>query len=170
MKNNMLVRIADFIRGKYHHYERFVKYSASSLSCVLVENIIHTILHDFLNFSISWAASGFFYTLAVELIVFLPARFFASVLNYILNRFFVFSNTTGIAKSARRYFVLWAAQAIVTVFIITGLEELFDGTSGIIYFLIISAVKTALFFAVYAVQIRWVFNDISQENEKCSRR
>ena len=155
--------VADSVRIYYHLFERFIKYMASSLSCVLVENIIQTVLHDFLNVSVSWASSGFLSTLAVEFIDFLPARFIASVLNYILNRAFVFKNSKGGAKSVARYFALWAIQAIVTALIIAGLEELFDGTNGIVYFLIISAVKTAIFFASYTVQKKWVFSDKKQE-------
>ena len=69
----------------------------------------------------------------------------------------------GGAKSVAKYFVLWAIQAIVTALIIAGLEMLFDGTNGIVYFLIISAVKTAIFFASYTVQKKWVFSDKKQE-------
>lgn len=151
--------VADSLRIYYHLFSGFIKYVASSLFCVIVENILQTVLHDILKIGVESAGEGFLSTVLVELVDFLPARLLASLLNYYINKHFVFKSRKHTEGAFKRYVVLWAIQAVVTLFCIAGLELLLGGTGGIVYFLIISVVKTAIFFASYTVQKKWVFAD-----------
>lgn len=148
--------VFDSLRIYYSILPDFVKYLASSLICVLAENILQLLLHDYVSYEL--AAKGFVWTAVSELINLLPARFLSSMLNYWLNKKFVFKGKSGRGTGAmRRYYILWIAQALVTALLISGLEIVFGGTSGIAYFGIECLVKTAIFFASYAAQKNWVF-------------
>lgn len=138
--------IRDSLRIYCHLFAKTIKYALSSLFCVLLENVIQLILHDtvslpnvFLN----------------ELVDFLPARLISSVANFFINSRFVFKKKN--SRSVARYYALWAVQAVVTYLCTVGVEALLNRTEGLVYFLIITAIKTVIFFASYFVQKRWVF-------------
>ncbi|MBO4276782.1 MAG: glycosyltransferase [Clostridia bacterium] len=141
--------VRDSARIYYRLFERIIKYTASSVFCTVVENVLQTVLHDLLSGRIASR-------MVLELFDFLPARIISALLNYCINRKFVFKEKqrTG---SMGRYAVLWVSQAALTWLCITGVESLTGGTGGIVYFLLISLVKTVIFFVSYKVQKKWVF-------------
>ena len=141
--------VRDSARIYYRLFERVIKYTASSVICTVVENVIQTVLHDLLTGRVASR-------MVLELCDFLPARIISALLNYFINRRFVFKEKqrTG---SLGRYALLWVSQAAVTWLAITAVESLAGGTGGIVYFLLISLVKTVIFFISYKVQKKWVF-------------
>ncbi|MBR0232255.1 MAG: glycosyltransferase [Clostridia bacterium] len=141
--------VRDSARIYYRLFERVIKYAASSVFCTLVENVMQTVLHGVLKSAISSLA-------VLELAAFLPSRIVSALLNYFINRNFVFEEkqSTG---SFGRYAALWASQAAVTWLCTTGIQALVGGTEGFVYFLLITVVKTAIFFVSYKIQKKWVF-------------
>ena len=143
--------VRDSARIYYHLFESVIKYALSSLFCTLVENVFQTVLHDALAKTI---ANGFL----LELVDFLPARVISAALNYVINRKFVFKQKKS-AASLGRYAVLWICQAAFTLLCVAGAEAVTGGTSGFAYFLLITVIKTAIFFISYKIQNRWVFKN-----------
>lgn len=140
--------IRDSVRIYYHLFERTVKYALSSFFCVLLENVIQLFLHDTINFTNVFVN---------ELVDFLPARLISSVVNYFLNSKLVFKKQN--SHSIVRYYSLWAVQAVVTYLCMIGAEKLFGRTEGIIYFLVMTVIKTIIFFISYFIQKKWVFEE-----------
>lgn len=137
-------------------FGRLFKYLCCSVGCLLFETFLQTLLHDFwhLTFDI---AIPFLATLCKELCDFLPARLLSSIVNYFLNRKFVFEEKTQSARSLVRYYILWAIQAIITALATAGLNCVLGGTSGLFYFLVTVFVKCVIFLASYTIQKKWVF-------------
>ena len=141
--------VKDSVRIYYHLFEKVIKYTANSILCVLIENIIQTLLHDALNFT----------GVLLEVVDFLPARFVSSVINYLINKKYVFKSKKATKTSLLRYYVLWVVQAIATLFLTVFIETALGKTEGFIYFLIITIVKTLIFFVSYFLQKKWVFSN-----------
>ncbi len=138
--------VRDSLRIYYHLFSKTIKYALSSLFCVILENLIQLVLHDSINIA---------NTFVNELVDFLPARLISSVVNYFLNSKLVFKKKSG--GSVARYYVLWLVQAAITYLCTIGVECVLGRTEGIVYFLIITVIKTLIFFASYFVQKKWVF-------------
>lgn len=138
--------VRDSLRIYYHLFSKTIKYTLSSLFCVILENIVQMFLHDTLNFQNMFVN---------ELVDFLPARLISSIVNYFLNAKLVFKKQN--SHSVVRYYALWAVQAVITYLCTIGAETLLGRHEGFVYFLIITAIKTAIFFASYFIQKKWVF-------------
>ncbi len=147
-KNSHFHPVKDSLRIYYHLFEKTVKYALSSFFCVILENVIQVILHDTFNFRNVFVN---------ELVDFLPARLISSIVNYFINAKLVFKKQNG--RSVFRYAVLWAILAIVTYICTIGAESLLGRQEGFVYFLIITAIKTLIFFASYFIQKKWVFGE-----------
>lgn len=141
--------VRDSARIYYRLFERVIKYVLSSVFCTLVENVLQTVIHGIFK--------GVIKSLALlELVAFLPSRIISALLNYFINRRFVFKEerSTG---SFGRYAALWVVQAALTWLCTTGIQALVGGTDGFVYFLLITVVKTVIFFLSYKIQKKWVF-------------
>ena len=143
--------VRDSARIYYHLFERVIKYTLSSLFCVLLENVTQTILHDLFAEKIGGR-------MLLELVDFLPARIVASLINYYLNRRFVFKKQRD-GRYFAKYSLLWVCQAAFTWLCTVGVQELFGGAGGVLYFIMISVIKTAIFFISYVIQNKWVFKE-----------
>lgn len=145
------IRIYTLIFGK------FVKYALSSVICLAVEEVIQATLFSQIAIAITVATSRFLETLLNELFNFLPARGISSLLNFFLNKTFVFENKTAAKGSMKRYYILWAAQAIVTALITTAFRVGFDIKSTFTYVVATTLIKVFIFFFSYKIQKVWVF-------------
>ncbi len=139
-------------------FGQLFKYGLSSVGCLVFETVLQTLLHDFWKLTFN-AASPFISAFLKELCDFLPARILSSVLNYFLNRTFVFKEQKRSARSAGRYAILWSVQAIATALTTTAFNAMLGGTSGIFYSLVTFTVKCLFFAASYTIQKKWVFSE-----------
>ena len=144
------VRIYSLIFG------HFFRYTLSSLFCVIVEEIIQVLLFKNISITVK-AASPFIEGFLNELLDFLPARVISSVLNYFINRNFVFKDKKPADHSLKRYFILWAVQALVTTVITTVFKVVFVIESAFVYGLVTSLIKLVIFIFSYKIQKSWVF-------------
>ena len=154
------VRIYSLIFG------RFVKYALSSIGCMIVEGILQTILHTFWESPFKDTVGGFFGAFLKELCDFLPARILSSILNYYINKKFVFNGKKQAKGSLVRYYILWAAQAVVTALCTTAVVTLVGGADGFAYFCLTTLVKCVIFFASYKIQKVWVFAPAKENSKK----
>lgn len=145
------IRIYSLIFGKVF------KYLLSSGICLIIEEIIQATLFHHISVAITVAASLFFETFLNELVNFLPARAFSSVFNFFLNKTFVFGKKDQAKGSMKRYYILWAAQALVTALITTAFRVGLDIQSTLVYVVATFLIKLVIFFFSYKIQKIWVF-------------
>lgn len=83
----------------------------------------------------------------------LGARAVSSLLNYTLNRSFVFQSDGAVRKSLIRYYSLCVLQMAMSAACVTALHQITRMDPSILKLV----VDTLLFFASYQIQRRWVF-------------
>ena len=91
------------------------------------------------------------------------ARIPSAVLNYFLNRRFVFESDAAVGSSFAKFIGVAAVQLFLSWFGTASLSELF-GATGLFRTGIKLAVDVALFFVSYLVQKLWVFTG-DEQNE-----
>jgi putative flippase GtrA len=91
------------------------------------------------------------------------ARIPSAVLNYFLNRRFVFESDAAVGSSFAKFIGVAAVQLFLSWFGTASLSELFSAT-GLFRTGIKLAVDVALFFVSYLVQKLWVFKG-DEQNE-----
>lgn len=127
--------------------KRFFKYVASSVGCFAVEQVIQT--------SVFAAVKESFSQWATELLSFGPARIVSSLLNYFINRKYVFGSTS--RGAMLRYYALVIAQAAVTYGIDLGARSLLGIDGNAAYTVMTIIVKVLIAFVSYRIQKEWVF-------------
>ena len=150
------------IRDSWRIYKlilaHFARYTLSSLLCLVIEQIIQSTLYAF--------SSGLLASVLTELVSFLPARVISSVVNYILNKKFVFSSDSDNKRSLVRYYILWFCQAAVTMLLDWLVAVAIPGTeSCVLYTVITLIIKTAIAIVSFRIQKDWVF-DVTQKQSK----
>ena len=126
----------------------FLKYSASSVICFLLDYGLFTLLNAVLLRNM---ADG-----ARELIATYGARIVSAVVNFLLNRNLVFHDASDPRRAAVRYTALAIAQAAVSALLVYAVQRL-TGASELMETAIKVPVDVALFLASYQIQKRWVF-------------
>lgn len=126
----------------------FLKYSASSVICFLLDYGLFTLLNAVLLRNM---ADG-----ARELIATYGARIVSAVVNFLLNRNLVFHDASDPGRAAVRYALLAIAQAAVSALLVYAIRRL-TGSSTLMETAIKVPVDVALFLASYQIQKRWVF-------------
>ena len=126
----------------------FLKYSASSVTCFLLDYGLFTLLNAVLLRNM---ADG-----ARELIATYGARIVSAVVNFLLNRNMVFRDTSDPRRAAVRYTLLAVAQAAVSALLVYAVRRL-TGSSALMETAIKVPVDVGLFLASYQIQKRWVF-------------
>lgn len=126
----------------------FLKYSASSVICFLLDYGLFTLLNAVL---LRGMADG-----ARELAATYGARIVSAVVNYLLNRNVVFHDCTDPRRSAVRYTLLAIAQAAVSAVLVYTVREL-TGSSRLMETAIKIPVDVGLFLLSYQIQKKWVF-------------
>lgn len=87
------------------------------------------------------------------------ARLISSLVNFTLNRRRVFRSGKNVKRSAARYYILCAAQLIVSALCVRGLSALFGAGAGILQTVIKIVTDTVLFFISFGIQRDWVYAD-----------
>lgn len=137
----------------------FFKYTASSLLCALVDQSVFTLLAAVLP----GLLSGFLLTAIPAAL----ARVCSSVLNFALNKKYVFRSDCPVKVAFLRYYALaipvMALQILLThgVYILLGIPETAVALRAILY----GVVMIALFLLSFTVQKRWVFSKSPNRNE-----
>lgn len=129
----------------------FFKYIFSSVVSLALEQVIQTLIHFFVK--------GKLTDILTEISAFMPARIISSVVNYFLNKKYVFSSKTSGKKSFIRYYILWFLQAITTM----GLDWLIGAVligsdSSFVYTVVTLCVKAVIAIVSYRIQKDWVFS------------
>ena len=126
----------------------FLKYSASSVVCFLLDYGLFTLLNAVL---LRDMADG-----ARELIATYGARIVSAAVNFLLNRNLVFGDTSDPRRAAVRYTLLAVVQAAVSAALVYAVRRL-TGSSRLMETVIKIPVDVGLFLASYQIQRRWVF-------------
>lgn len=142
------------IRDSYRIYKvilgGFFRFMGASLICFLVDQLLALGLRDWLLPAAGCAAGS----LANVHISGYGARAASSVLNFYLNRKFVFGQKGEAKKAAVRYFLLCVAIITVSNMCVWAL-----GKIGMAGWLAKMLADTALYFVSYRVQQQWVFRE-----------
>ncbi|MBP3685039.1 MAG: glycosyltransferase [Oscillospiraceae bacterium] len=129
----------------------FFRYTLSSLTSAVVDTGAYSFL--------SWALQGIFSGFALTAAAGVAARVISSLLNFFMNQKLVFQTNTNTKKAMLRYYMLalpqMAAQVLLTqgVYILFGIPDSANVLRTVLY----AVVMTALYFASYMIQQRWVF-------------
>ena len=126
----------------------FLKYSASSVVCFLLDYGLFTLLNAVL---LRDMADG-----ARELIATYGARIVSAVVNFLLTRTLLFRAASDPRRAAVRYTLLAVAQAAVSALLVYAVRRL-TGSSALMETAIKVPVDVGLFLASYQIQKRWVF-------------
>lgn len=126
----------------------FLRYSASSVICFLLDYGLFTLLNAVL---LRGMADGL-----RELIATYGARIVSAAVNFLLNRNIVFRDASDPRGAAVRYTVLAVAQAAVSAALVYAVRRL-TGSSQLMETAIKIPVDVGLFLASYQIQKNWVF-------------
>lgn len=126
----------------------FLRYSASSVICFLLDYGLFTLLNSVL---LRGMADG-----GRELIATYGARIVSAVVNFLLNRNMVFKDASDPRRSAVRYTILAVVQAAVSALLVYGIRRLTGGTQ-LMETVFKIPVDVGLFLASFQIQKRWVF-------------
>ena len=125
------------------------KFVLSSLSATLVDISVFNVVLFFAKKVLSKDKSIFAATAV--------ARAISSLFNYTMNRKAVFASDEPVRSSIVKYYVLAAAQIILSSGFVTLITTLFRINTQIMITVIKMIVDTTLFFASYKLQKKWVF-------------
>jgi dolichol-phosphate mannosyltransferase len=129
----------------------FFKYTLSSLASSVVDEGLFVVL--------TWLLQNTLKDPLLTAIPFVVARLISSFFNFFVNKKFVFDTSVSTGKAMAKYFALVVPQAVAHLVLTYGAYLIFniapDATflRGLIY----AIVMTALFFASFVIQQRWVF-------------
>ena len=138
----------------------FFKFTISSLLSSVVDEGVFLLL--------SASLYGVLDGLALDAVSIVVARVISSILNFYMNMKLVFHSREKTGKALFKYISLavpqLAAQLLLThgIIVLFGVGEHETWIRGIIY----AAVMTALFFASFAIQQRWVFTAKNKKETK----
>ncbi|HNW87829.1 MAG TPA: bifunctional glycosyltransferase family 2/GtrA family protein [Candidatus Limiplasma sp.] len=136
---------------------RFFRFIAASLICFCVDYALYLLFnHLFKEYVPSLNSNLVFLSLRiVERIglAALLARLFSSVLNYFINKSFVFSSSTGFGKTFWRYACTVVLIVAISAWLTSSLHLWFGWNDNLVKM----PVDILLFFLSYYLQRRWVF-------------
>lgn len=136
------------LRDSMRIMKLIVKYLVSSLIATVLDLAIFTVLNFLLPAAMSKEARLFTATAV--------ARVFSTVVNYYINRKYVFRDNGSVKTSLIRYYILAAGQMVCSYGLLSLLNTLFNATRGAQTILKMVA-DLILFLINYQVQLRWVF-------------
>lgn len=130
------------VKDSYRIYRSFIRFTAASLSCSLVDLGVFTILTLALDVEVA----------SMVVIATVTARIASGGLNFLLNKRFSFGARGGGTAQAVRYATLFLLQMFMSMMLVTMLAFLPLPLTVIKIF-----VDSALFVVSYFVQRNWVF-------------
>ena len=142
------------IRDSIRVYGLIVKYIANSLASSAVDLLMFYLLGQFL-----FTGGGRLEVLLCTV----GARIVSSVVNFVMNRRFVFENHSGIARTFIRYACLAVPVMLASWLTVYGLSRLARAGMGQLGRTLLKVpVDTVLFLISFRVQRRWVFAEEQQ--------
>ncbi len=141
------------IRDSVKIYWNIIRYSLSSLVSACADLTMFTIL---VNFVLGTATLGIMEATII-------ARLFSGVVNFTINKFWVFQSSVHHAKEAVQYLLLFLMQMCTSWILVAGLRHL---PVNLTFIKIL--VDTSLFFISYQVQKNGIFN-ADKEREMLKR-
>lgn len=137
----------------------FFKYTASSLLCALVDQSVFT----FLAAVLPGFLSGFFLTAVPTLL----SRVCSSVLNFTLNKKYVFRSDGPVMHAFLRYYALAIPIMLLQILLTHGLYLLLgiSETAVVLRAIIYGVVMITLFLVSFTVQKRWIFAKNPKDNK-----
>ncbi len=139
-------------RHAFRRLGQLIRFSASSLLAVLVDQGLFALLNAFLLTGLEPGTR--------QLIATLTGRIVSSVINYSCNKRLVFKNAQ-CKGSLLRYTILCGIQTVLSFGMLRGLTALLH-TSGLQDNLVKMFVDVLLFFMSYRFQKKWVFPDCNR--------
>ncbi len=129
----------------------FFKYTLSSLASAVVDEGLFVLL--------TWLLQGTLTDPLLTAVPFAVARLLSSLMNFYVNKKLVFGAQVSTGKAMAKYFALAVPQAAAHLVLTYGVYLLFGipGDATALRGLIYAIVMTALFFASFMIQQRWVF-------------
>lgn len=92
------------------------------------------------------------------------ARILSSIVNFVLNRRYVFNSTNSSVNSAIRYYTLWLGQMLASYVGLLALQAILPAVPAVILKALIDVILAVL---SYQIQLRWVFhNGVTAEQEE----
>ncbi len=91
------------------------------------------------------------------------ARLVSSLVNFLVNRSRVFRSGNNAKRSALRYYILCAAQMIVSALCVRGISALFGAEAGLWQSVIKIVTDTLLFFISFGIQRDWVYSNTDRK-------
>ncbi len=134
-------------------YAQILKYTASSLTCSLIDIAVFTLVN--MLTANAFSENEPLRILAATVI----ARVISSLTNYILNRKTVFRSGKSTGRTFIRYYTLAVCQMAVSYLLVNGIVMLFKVPENLLQSLVKIVVDTVLFFASYGIQRDWVYSD-----------
>ena len=150
------------VRDSIRIYSLILKYLFSSIGAAVIDEGAF-----FLFKKLFGSAAVLFNLLPTTFVAAFLARVISSLINYLVNAKVVFEGKTN-RRTLVRYYILAAAQIIVSAAMVFLFERLLSISSAFLSTLIKIVVDTVLFFFSFRIQHIWVFNDISSPGERTS--
>ena len=130
-------------------YLNILKYSMASLSSAVIDLTLFTMFTAFFG----TLASGIFASTTL-------ARLISGVVNFVLNRNWVFQSKNNHRAEMAKYFILFFCQMMASWVLVAGLNRLFAHPTICKIF-----VDTGLFFLSYQIQKRYIFHNERKETK-----
>lgn len=129
----------------------FFKYTISSLASSVVDEGLFVLL--------TWLLQNKLTDPLLTAVPFVVARVLSSLLNFYINKKLVFSAQVSTGTAMAKYFALAVPQAVAHLVLTYGVFLLFHiaADATVLRAVIYAIVMTALFFASFIIQQRWVF-------------
>lgn len=150
---------------KFYDSYRIYKLIFKRLFLYFISAVLSLIVEQFIQSGIYHFIVGKFSPFMTELCAFAPARVLSSILNFYLNRKYVFKEKENGKRSVMRYYTLWICQAIVTMVLNYLASTLLNPTGSTAVYTVISiAVKVVIALVSFRIQKDWVFKKETKEN------
>ena len=150
------------VRDSIRIYSLILKYLFSSIGAAVIDEGAF-----FLFKKLFGSAAVLFGLLPTTFVAAFLARVISSLINYLVNAKVVFDGKAN-RQTLLRYYILAAAQIIVSAAAVFLFEHLLSISSALLSTLIKIVVDTVLFFFSFRIQHIWVFNDTSSPGERTS--
>ena len=147
------------VRDSIRIYSLILKYLFSSVGAAVIDEGAFYLFKRLFGS----AAALFGFIPATFAAAFL-ARVISSLINYLVNAKVVFEGKTN-RRTLLRYYLLAAAQILISAAAVFLLERLLHISSPLLSTLIKAAVDIVLFFFSFRIQHIWVFNDASPQKK-----
>lgn len=143
------------IKDSIKIYMVIFKFIGSSLASFVVDTVLFTLINIFLERFVTGITAELRLLIAT-----VGARAVSSLVNYTMNRRYVFESKSPVAGSMARYYTLCVCQTFISYFLTFVLSDVvFRVQARLLDTLIKIVVDMCLFFVSFQIQQRWVFKE-----------